>query len=173
MRHAGRARRASRGRHPGVRIAHEKELILDRRVTIMGSYNFSAAAARNSEDLNVVTSPEVAAAYAAHWQARHRRASQWCVDRRSTNPVTKVTVASNDGSAELTLFPPAERINRVSNYNIPALSSSFLISPSNSDILVLKRRWIIPPKSLNIVVPSLSNSIIADRSSLPQNQPSS
>jgi hypothetical protein len=41
-------------------------------------------AARNSEDLNVVTSPEVAAAYAAHWQARQAvsvrfaDASQWC-----------------------------------------------------------------------------------------------
>jgi phosphatidylserine/phosphatidylglycerophosphate/cardiolipin synthase-like enzyme len=38
-------------------------LIIDREVTIMGSYNFSAAAARNSEDLNVATSPEVAATY--------------------------------------------------------------------------------------------------------------
>jgi phospholipase D len=53
-----------------ARIAHEKALIIDRRQTIMGSYNFSAGAAWNSEDLNVVTSPEVAQAYAAHWQAR-------------------------------------------------------------------------------------------------------
>jgi PLD-like domain len=35
-----------------ARLAHEKALIIDRRVTIMGSYNFSAGAARNSEDLN-------------------------------------------------------------------------------------------------------------------------
>jgi len=53
-----------------TRIAHEKALIIDRRVTIMGSYNFSASAARDSEDLNVVTSPEVAETYARHWQAR-------------------------------------------------------------------------------------------------------
>jgi phosphatidylserine/phosphatidylglycerophosphate/cardiolipin synthase-like enzyme len=46
-----------------VRRAHEKALVIDREVTIMGSYNFSAAAARNSEDLNVATSPEVAATY--------------------------------------------------------------------------------------------------------------
>ena len=51
-------------------IAHEKALIIDRRVTIMGSYNFSAGAAWNSEDMNVVTSAEVAEAYAAHWRAR-------------------------------------------------------------------------------------------------------
>jgi hypothetical protein len=50
----------------------------------MGSYNFSAGAARNSEDLNVVTSAEVAAAYAAHWQARQAGAVrftdalEWC-----------------------------------------------------------------------------------------------
>jgi phosphatidylserine/phosphatidylglycerophosphate/cardiolipin synthase-like enzyme len=55
-----------------ARIAHEKPLIIDRRITIMGSYNFSAGVAFTSEDLNVVTSPEVAAAFAAHWQARGR-----------------------------------------------------------------------------------------------------
>jgi phosphatidylserine/phosphatidylglycerophosphate/cardiolipin synthase-like enzyme len=67
-----------------ARIAHEKALIVDRRVTIMGSYNFSAGAAFNSEDLNVITSPEIAEAYAVHWQARlagavrFTDASQWC-----------------------------------------------------------------------------------------------
>jgi len=67
-----------------ARIAHEKALIIDRRVTVMGSYNFSADAARNSEDLNVVASPEVAETYAAHWQARQALsirfgdASEWC-----------------------------------------------------------------------------------------------
>ena len=39
-----------------ARVAHEKALIIDPRVTIMGSYNFSAGAALDSEDLNVVTS---------------------------------------------------------------------------------------------------------------------
>jgi len=47
-----------------ARVAHEKALIIDRRVTIMGSYNWSKGAASNSEDLNVVTSSEVAEAYA-------------------------------------------------------------------------------------------------------------
>jgi PLD-like domain len=67
-----------------VRIAHEKAIVVDRRVTIEGSYNFSAGAARNSEDLNVVTSPEVAAGYAAHWRARQAisvrfaDAADWC-----------------------------------------------------------------------------------------------
>ena len=53
-----------------ARIAHEKALIIDRCVTIMGSYSFSAGAAWNSEDMNIVTSPVVAEAYAAHWQSR-------------------------------------------------------------------------------------------------------
>jgi hypothetical protein len=50
----------------------------------MDSYNFSAGAAFNNEDLNVVTSPVVAEAYAAHWQARQAgavrfaEASDWC-----------------------------------------------------------------------------------------------
>lgn len=67
-----------------ARLAHEKALIIDRLVTIMGSFNFSAGAAPNSEDLNVVTSPEVAKAYGAHRQtrqavsARFADAAQWC-----------------------------------------------------------------------------------------------
>jgi phosphatidylserine/phosphatidylglycerophosphate/cardiolipin synthase-like enzyme len=67
-----------------ARVAHEKALIIDRRVTIMGSYNFSAGAALDSEDLNVVTSDEVAETYAKHWQARQATsvrfedALQWC-----------------------------------------------------------------------------------------------
>jgi hypothetical protein len=36
-----------------ARVAHEKALIIDRRVTIIGSYNWSKGAASNSEDLNV------------------------------------------------------------------------------------------------------------------------
>ena len=67
-----------------ARVAHEKALIIDRRVTIMGSYNFSAGAVRHSEDLNVVTSEEVAEAYATHWQARQAISvrfgdrAEWC-----------------------------------------------------------------------------------------------
>jgi phosphatidylserine/phosphatidylglycerophosphate/cardiolipin synthase-like enzyme len=67
-----------------ARIGHEKALIIDRRVTVMGSDNFSAGAAFNSEDLNIITSPEVAEAYVAHWQARQTGAvrfadaSAWC-----------------------------------------------------------------------------------------------
>ena len=50
----------------------------------MGRYNFSAGEARNSQDLNVVTSGEAVEAYAAHWQARqgvsvrYVDASEWC-----------------------------------------------------------------------------------------------
>jgi hypothetical protein len=36
----------------------------------MGSMNWTRGAAANSEDLNLVSSSEVAAAYAAHWRER-------------------------------------------------------------------------------------------------------
>jgi phosphatidylserine/phosphatidylglycerophosphate/cardiolipin synthase-like enzyme len=67
-----------------AKVAHEKALIIDRRVTIMGSYNWSKGAASNSEDLNVVISSEVAEAYAKHWQARQAASvrftdrAEWC-----------------------------------------------------------------------------------------------
>jgi hypothetical protein len=50
----------------------------------MGSYNWTAGAAKNSEDLNLVSSPMVAAACAAHWRARlavsvpFDRREDWC-----------------------------------------------------------------------------------------------
>jgi phosphatidylserine/phosphatidylglycerophosphate/cardiolipin synthase-like enzyme len=66
-----------------ARVAHEKALIIDRRVKIMGSYNWSKGTASNSEDLNVVTSSALAETYAKHWQASRRfpstlPTSQWC-----------------------------------------------------------------------------------------------
>lgn len=51
---------------------------------LMGSYDWTAGATQNSGDLNLVSSPTVAAAYAAHWRERlavsdrfdHRE--DWC-----------------------------------------------------------------------------------------------
>lgn len=54
----------------GVRIAHAKSMVIDGKVTLMGSMNWSSGAARNSEDVNLVASPEVAGAYAGHWRQR-------------------------------------------------------------------------------------------------------
>jgi len=45
-----------------------------------GSYNWTRGAAENSEDLNLVASPVVAAAYAAHWLDRQARSLRF--DRR-------------------------------------------------------------------------------------------
>jgi phosphatidylserine/phosphatidylglycerophosphate/cardiolipin synthase-like enzyme len=45
-------------------------MVIDDAVTLMGSMNWTAGAARNSEDLNLVASAGVAAAYSAHWQDR-------------------------------------------------------------------------------------------------------
>ena len=52
------------------RIAHAKTMVIDGAVTLTGSYNWTRGAAANSENLNLISSPAVAAAYAAHWQDR-------------------------------------------------------------------------------------------------------
>ena len=68
----------------GVRIAHAKAMVIDDAVTLMGSTNWTVSAARNSEDLNLVASPDVAAAYSAHWRNRQAvsvpfaRREDWC-----------------------------------------------------------------------------------------------
>jgi phosphatidylserine/phosphatidylglycerophosphate/cardiolipin synthase-like enzyme len=54
----------------GVRLAHAKAMVIDRKVVLTGSMNWTAGAARNSDDINLISSETVAAAYAAHWQHR-------------------------------------------------------------------------------------------------------
>ncbi len=53
-----------------VPIAHAKVMVIDGALTLMGSYNWTRNAARNSEDLNLVASRALAAAYAAQWGRR-------------------------------------------------------------------------------------------------------
>jgi phosphatidylserine/phosphatidylglycerophosphate/cardiolipin synthase-like enzyme len=67
-----------------ARIAHSKTTVIDGTVTLTGSMNWTNGAARNSKDLNLVSSPTVAAAYAAHWHKRLAvsvridRREDWC-----------------------------------------------------------------------------------------------
>jgi phosphatidylserine/phosphatidylglycerophosphate/cardiolipin synthase-like enzyme len=53
-----------------ARLAHAKTMVIDAAVTLQGSYNWTRGAAENSEDLNLISSPTVAGAYAAHWRQR-------------------------------------------------------------------------------------------------------
>jgi phosphatidylserine/phosphatidylglycerophosphate/cardiolipin synthase-like enzyme len=67
-----------------ARIAHVKTMVIDGAVTLTGSMNWTRGAAANSEALNLVSSPTVAAAYAAHWHQRlavsapFNRREDWC-----------------------------------------------------------------------------------------------
>jgi phosphatidylserine/phosphatidylglycerophosphate/cardiolipin synthase-like enzyme len=67
-----------------ARIAHAKTMVIDGAVTLTGSYNWTRGAAANSEDLNLISSPAVAAAYATHWRqrlavsVRFDRKEDWC-----------------------------------------------------------------------------------------------
>jgi len=76
-----------------VPIAHAKTMVIDDAVTLMGSYNWTRNAARNSEDLNLVASRAVAAAYTAQWHDRLAVAvpfagrENWCRPRRARNPL--------------------------------------------------------------------------------------
>jgi phosphatidylserine/phosphatidylglycerophosphate/cardiolipin synthase-like enzyme len=63
-----------------ARIAHAKTMVIDGALTLNGSYNWTRGAAANSEDLNLVASPAVAEAYAAHWRDRQGRSLRF--DRR-------------------------------------------------------------------------------------------
>ena len=73
-----------------ARLAHAKTMVIDGAVTLMGSYNWTRSAAANSENLNLVSSPAIAAAYTAHWQERltvslrFERREDWCRASRST-----------------------------------------------------------------------------------------
>jgi phosphatidylserine/phosphatidylglycerophosphate/cardiolipin synthase-like enzyme len=68
----------------GIRLAHAKAMVIDRKVVLTGSTNWTASAARNSDDANLISSETVAAAYTAHWQNRlvisvpFTRREDWC-----------------------------------------------------------------------------------------------
>jgi phospholipase D len=67
-----------------ARIAHAKTMVIDSAVTLTGSMNWTRGAAVNSEDLNLISSPAVAVAYAGHWRDRltisspFNRREDWC-----------------------------------------------------------------------------------------------
>lgn len=67
-----------------ARIAHAKTMVIDGAITLTGSYNWTRGAAANSENLNLISSPAVAAAYAAHWRqrlavsVRYNGKDAWC-----------------------------------------------------------------------------------------------
>jgi phosphatidylserine/phosphatidylglycerophosphate/cardiolipin synthase-like enzyme len=76
-----------------ARIAHAKTMVIDGAVTLMGSYYWTRGAAANSENLNLVSSPAVAVAYAAHWHnrlavsVRFQRREDW---RRVASPEVRL-----------------------------------------------------------------------------------
>lgn len=50
-------------------IAHNKVMVLDRRIVVTGSFNFTRAAEeRNAENLLVIEDPELAARYLKNWE---------------------------------------------------------------------------------------------------------
>src|SRR5205823_13409152 len=53
-----------------ARIAHTKSMVIDVKVTLTGSMNWTDGAAYNSENLNLVDSSTIATAYAGHWHMR-------------------------------------------------------------------------------------------------------
>jgi len=67
-----------------ARVAHAKTMVIDSAVTLTGSMNWTPGAVVNSEDLNLISSPAVAAAYTAHWRDRlaisapFNRREDWC-----------------------------------------------------------------------------------------------
>jgi phosphatidylserine/phosphatidylglycerophosphate/cardiolipin synthase-like enzyme len=70
-----------------VPIAHEKAIVIDGQTVVEGSYNWTGQAVHNSEDLNVIRSPLVAAQYERHWRERRAAATPigekvWCIAGR-------------------------------------------------------------------------------------------
>lgn len=62
-------------------IAHNKLIIVDRRIVITGSYNFTAAAeTRNAENVTVINSARIAQNFLSNWKARRGISRSFEVD---------------------------------------------------------------------------------------------
>jgi hypothetical protein len=58
-------------------------MVIDNQVTLIGSMNWTGGVAQNSENLNLVASKTIAAAYAGHWHQRalslpYTQREDWC-----------------------------------------------------------------------------------------------
>jgi phosphatidylserine/phosphatidylglycerophosphate/cardiolipin synthase-like enzyme len=52
---------------PGVKIAHSKAAVIDRKVVLTRPANFTIGAAQNSENVALISSAAVDVAYTTHW----------------------------------------------------------------------------------------------------------
>ena len=68
--------------HPA--IAHNKLIIIDRRLVIGGSYNYSASAeSRDAENVTFIESAELAARFLVNWESRHQASRSFSAPRPS------------------------------------------------------------------------------------------
>lgn len=64
-------------------IAHNKIMIIDGRVVITGSYNFSRAAEKsNAENIVIIESPAIAEKYQKNWQKHHQHSQPYSKAQR-------------------------------------------------------------------------------------------
>jgi phosphatidylserine/phosphatidylglycerophosphate/cardiolipin synthase-like enzyme len=80
-----------------VAIAHNKVIIIDRRNTITGSFNYIAAAQRrNAENvLLILDNPAVAGAYARNWQSRAAQSRPYASNQSNDEGLTAPKQKSN------------------------------------------------------------------------------
>jgi phosphatidylserine/phosphatidylglycerophosphate/cardiolipin synthase-like enzyme len=65
-------------------IAHNKIMIIDDRVVITGSYNFSRAAEKsNAENLVIIESAPIARKYQQNWQKHHQHSKPFVAGQRA------------------------------------------------------------------------------------------
>jgi phosphatidylserine/phosphatidylglycerophosphate/cardiolipin synthase-like enzyme len=92
-----------------ARIAHAKTMAIDEAVTLTGSYNWTPGAAARSENLNLVSSPAIATAYAARWLPSSGVVASCTLRRRVPTRVRYDSPLEGDG---FELSVPRERGDR-------------------------------------------------------------
>jgi phospholipase D len=60
-----------------VAIAHNKTVVIDQRIVVMGSYNFTLAAKnKNAENVVIIDDPKFAATYVRYWYERKYKSKE-------------------------------------------------------------------------------------------------
>jgi hypothetical protein len=120
-------------------------MVIDNQVTLTGSMNWTGGAAQNSENLNLVASKTIAAAYAGHWHQRlalsssYTQREDWC--RRPEMADFKSEIAAEMRPEQDDWLDMGSAPSQPRNYSAESLRPPEIVGEVTNPVLETVRRF--------------------------------